>query len=142
MTISTLMAHVEVGRPNAHLLEATARLAEWFDAHVIGVAACQPMQLLYGEVYAASELVQLDRDEIERETKVCEMNRAALERALAACLAGRGDQLPDFGAYRGPGGAGGRSGGHGHRPDRQGGAAYQHAANGCRQSCSRLAGRF
>ncbi|MGA2952974.1 MAG: universal stress protein [Caulobacteraceae bacterium] len=89
MSISTLMAHVEVGRPNAALLDATGRLAERFDAHVIGVAACQPMQLLYGEVYAASELVQLDRDEIERETDAAENEFRAALNGKAKSLAWR-----------------------------------------------------
>jgi nucleotide-binding universal stress UspA family protein len=79
MTFSTLLAHLEAGRSNRHMLDVTAALAERFQAKVIGVAACQPLQLLYGEMYAAADLVQLDRDEIDRETGAAEAEfRAAL----------------------------------------------------------------
>jgi nucleotide-binding universal stress UspA family protein len=75
----TLMAHLELGRSNAALLKATAALAQALDADVIGVAACQPVPVLYGEVYASGELMQLDRDEDEREFKVAEAEfKAAL----------------------------------------------------------------
>jgi nucleotide-binding universal stress UspA family protein len=72
MSISTLMAHVELGLPNDHLLSITAGLAEKFQASVTGVAASQPIQVLQGEVYVAADLVQLDRDQIEREAHEAE----------------------------------------------------------------------
>ncbi|HEV7156722.1 MAG TPA: universal stress protein [Caulobacteraceae bacterium] len=72
MTYSTLMAHIELNLANERLLGVTAALAERFHCKVIGIAASQPMQLLYGEVQIAGELVQLDRDEIEREITVAE----------------------------------------------------------------------
>lgn len=79
MTYSTLMAHLELGLSNDHLLSATAGLAERFHAGVIGVAASQPMQVLQGEMYVAADLIQLDRDEIEREIGEAEVRfRAAL----------------------------------------------------------------
>jgi nucleotide-binding universal stress UspA family protein len=79
MSILTLMAHMELGLPNDHLLSLTAGLAEQFGASVIGVAASQPIQVLQGEVYIAADLVQLDRDEIEREAHEAEARfRAAL----------------------------------------------------------------
>jgi hypothetical protein len=79
MSYSTLMAHIELGLANDHLLSVTAGLAERFQAGVIGVAASQPIQVLQGEMYVAADLVQLDRDEIEREIKEAEVRfRAAL----------------------------------------------------------------
>jgi nucleotide-binding universal stress UspA family protein len=85
MTCSTIMAHLELGRSNSALLKATAALAKVLDADVIGVAACQPVQILYGEVYVAGELMQLDRDEDEREIHQAE----AEFRAELAGFAGR-----------------------------------------------------
>lgn len=87
MTCSTIMAHLELGRSNAALLKATAGLAKALGANVIGVAACQPVQILYGEVYVAGELMQLDRDEDEREMREAE---AEFRTALAGA-AGRLD---------------------------------------------------
>jgi len=79
MSYSTLMAHVELGLSNDHLLSVTAGLAERFHAGVIGVATSQPMQVLQGEMYVAADLIQLDRDEIEREMGEAEVRfRAAL----------------------------------------------------------------
>ena len=79
MSYSTLMAHIELGLANDHLLSLIAGLAERFQAGVIGVAASQPIQVLQGEMYVAADLVQLDRDEIEREIKEAEARfRAAL----------------------------------------------------------------
>ncbi|MDE2356132.1 MAG: universal stress protein [Alphaproteobacteria bacterium] len=67
MTYKTLLAHLELGRPNACVLAAAKALAEKFDARVIGVAASQPIQILYAEVYAAGDLLKMDRDQIEAE---------------------------------------------------------------------------
>ncbi len=79
MTFSTIMAHLELGRSNERLVNLTAELAKRLATDVIGVAACQPIQILYGEVYVAGDLIQMDRDEIDRETKVAEAEfRAAL----------------------------------------------------------------
>lgn len=49
MTYKTLMVHVELGRDNDQLLEVVAELAERFQSKVIGIAACQPIQIMYGD---------------------------------------------------------------------------------------------
>ena len=73
MTYTTLMVHLELGRPNAGLLAIARDLAERLHAGVIGIAACQPTPIGYGEGYDLSgELVQAERDELERELKVAE----------------------------------------------------------------------
>jgi hypothetical protein len=51
MTYATLMVHLELGRPNANLLKFVGDLAAKFHAGVIGITACQPMQLVYGDGY-------------------------------------------------------------------------------------------
>jgi nucleotide-binding universal stress UspA family protein len=83
MTYKTLMAHLDLGRSSEHLLRLTASLATRLGADVIGVAAAQPIQILNGQMYVAGELVQLDRDQIDREA-------AAAEAQLRAALAGVG----------------------------------------------------
>lgn len=74
MTYATLLVHLQAGRSNASLLSAAARFAERFKAHVIGIAACQPMMvvagdgMVCGDVYASDEL-QLASDLEAAETE-------------------------------------------------------------------------
>jgi nucleotide-binding universal stress UspA family protein len=58
MTYKTLLVHLEPGQGNGPLLSAAGQFAERFAAHVIGIAATQPMivvagdGLVCGDVYA------------------------------------------------------------------------------------------
>ena len=85
MSYSVLMVHLELGHPNAGLLRIAGDLAERFHAGVIGIAACQPMNLAYGEGYVSGELLEQDREEIEREISQAEGEfRSALHKRAAA----------------------------------------------------------
>jgi nucleotide-binding universal stress UspA family protein len=66
------MVHLEVGRSNPALLRIARDLADRFQAGVVGIAGCQPMQLLYGGEYLTGDLVQQDRDTIASELKNAE----------------------------------------------------------------------
>jgi nucleotide-binding universal stress UspA family protein len=68
----TFMVHLELGRSNARLLEMVGDLAGRFDAGVIGIAACQPMQITYGDSYVSGDLIERDREEIQKEIKAAE----------------------------------------------------------------------
>ena len=46
MTYKTLMVHLELDGKNSGLLDIAAELADRFNAGVIGIAACQPFQML------------------------------------------------------------------------------------------------
>ena len=84
MSYATLMVHLELGRPNAGLLKVTAELAGRFRAGVIGVAARQPLQMVYGDGYAAGDLYQQDRDDIVKELAAAEAEfRSALQGRVA-----------------------------------------------------------
>lgn len=72
MSFPTLLAHLELGRSNAELLAVTGDLAERFGAAVIGVAACQPVQMLYGDGFLAGEVIEQDRADIGKEFKGAE----------------------------------------------------------------------
>ncbi len=72
MTYATLMVHLQVGQPNGPVLLAAARLAERFGAGVFGVAACQPMQLIYSDGYIAADAFEQDRKEKDREVAAAE----------------------------------------------------------------------
>ncbi len=72
MAYATLLVNLEAGRSNRHLLEAAADVAERFGAGVTGVAACQPMQMVYGDGYAFADMLERDRQEIAREVEAAE----------------------------------------------------------------------
>jgi len=67
MTYSSLMVHLDLGVPNETLLRLTADMAERFGAGVLGVTACQPMQMqtMYGNGYTSADVIEQDRAVIE-----------------------------------------------------------------------------
>lgn len=67
MGIKTIMVHLELGGSNKGLLGLTNSLAERFDAAVIGIAACQPIQIPYDETYVSGEILEEDRKEIRKQ---------------------------------------------------------------------------
>ena len=84
MSYATLMVHMELGRPNTGLLSVTAELAGRFHAGVVGIAARQPMQMIYGDGYVSGDIYQQDRDEIIKELNAAEEElRAALHGRVA-----------------------------------------------------------
>ncbi len=62
MTYSTLMVHLDGGRPNAALLDVAATLADQYDATVIGIAACQPVPIGMGDGYLGGKYAVIERD--------------------------------------------------------------------------------
>ncbi len=84
MTYASLMVHLDLGAPNAGLLRVAADLAERFKAQVIGIAACQPMPITYGDGYMSADVIEQDRAESEKETEKAEAEfRAALHGRVA-----------------------------------------------------------
>jgi nucleotide-binding universal stress UspA family protein len=79
MTFTTLMVQLQLAELNTGLLEIAGSLAERYQASVIGVAVCQPMQVIYGDGYVMGDLIQQDRDEIKKEIDAAEVEfRSAL----------------------------------------------------------------
>jgi nucleotide-binding universal stress UspA family protein len=72
MTYKTIMTRLELGRSNAPVLSVAGDLAAQFGAKVIGIAACQPIKLAYGEGAATAELVDQCFREAEREMNAVE----------------------------------------------------------------------
>jgi nucleotide-binding universal stress UspA family protein len=72
VTYSTLMVHLELGHSNEGLLSAAGDLAERFHAHVIGIAACQPMQFVYGEGYVSADFFEQDMADLKKESAAAE----------------------------------------------------------------------
>jgi len=86
MTYRTLMVHLELQKSNDTLLNFVGDLAERFQAHVIGIAACQPAQILYDEGFTAGDVMVQDRAEMTKEI-------AAAESQFRKALAGRAPSL-------------------------------------------------
>ena len=82
MTYATLMVHMELGQTNNGLLKIAGDLAERFHAGVIGIAARQPTQMIYGEGYIAANVYERDRGVMVAELKAAELE---LRTALGAC---------------------------------------------------------
>ena len=79
MTYSTLMVHLELGRPNTGLLKIVGDFAAKFQASVVGITACQPFQLSYGDGYVSGDVVEQDQAEIQKEVADAELEyRSAL----------------------------------------------------------------
>jgi nucleotide-binding universal stress UspA family protein len=93
MSYATLMVHMELGRPNTGLLNIAAELAERFHAGVIGIAARQPLQMVYGEGYVSGDLYQQDRDEIVKELNAAEAEFHAALGGRVAFLEWRSAQM-------------------------------------------------
>lgn len=83
MAYKSVMVHLELNGDNQGVLNIAGELAERFAAKVTGIAACQPIQVLFNEGFAAPEVIQHDRAEITRELSAAESQfRSALsERA-------------------------------------------------------------
>jgi len=66
------MVNLQLGQVNTGLLKIAAELAERLNADIIGIAACQPTQMVYGESYVSGDLIEKNVEELNRELKVAE----------------------------------------------------------------------
>lgn len=72
MAFRTIMVQMKLHHTNIGLLKIVAELAERFDSRVVGVAACQPVPIVYCDVPMTPMLMDLDNDEIVREMSLAE----------------------------------------------------------------------
>ena len=72
MTYAAITAHLELGRANDSVLQATRALADLFGASVTGLAAAQPMPLDYADGFAYGNLVEQDQAQIASELRDAE----------------------------------------------------------------------
>ena len=77
---------MEIGRSNAHLLKVAHDLAERFGANVIGISACQPMQIVYADGYIPGEVIEQSRQEMEIENQRAETEFRAAFQGLAGSV--------------------------------------------------------
>lgn len=85
MAYKSLMVQLEPGHANTAVLQATGDLAERFHAHVVGIAVCRPMQIVYGEAYVSGELIEEEKKQMYAEVDAAEI---AFRNALKSCAAG------------------------------------------------------
>jgi nucleotide-binding universal stress UspA family protein len=80
MTYATLMVHLDLGQSNARLLQIAGDLAKQCRSCVIGIVACRPTPLAYGDVCVAGEVVERDRKDTQSEIEAAEAEfRSALQ---------------------------------------------------------------
>jgi hypothetical protein len=60
MTYPTFMVYLTAGSSNAGLLQTARDLADRFHVHVIGIAACQPMQTVAADGYISGDILEQD----------------------------------------------------------------------------------
>jgi nucleotide-binding universal stress UspA family protein len=99
VSYSTLMVHLELGKPNAGLLAVAGDLAERFHAHVIGIAACQPMQFVYGMGYVSADFFERDMADLRKDSQVAETEFRSALQSRAESLEWR--STVEFGALSG-----------------------------------------
>jgi nucleotide-binding universal stress UspA family protein len=99
VSYSTLMVHLELGKPNAGLLAVAGDLAERFHAHVIGIAACQPMQFVYGMGYVSADYFDRDMADLQKDSQAAETEFRSALQTRAGSLEWR--STVEFGALSG-----------------------------------------
>ena len=72
MGYKSLLVHLELGRSNERLLQVAGELSERFDARVIGVAACAPPLMIYGDIGLAGDAWITERDTIDQQIGTAE----------------------------------------------------------------------
>ena len=70
MPYKTLMVHLDAGRTNAGVLAVTTALAERYQAGVVGIAACEPVQIGYAQGDFGGELAVVEQQIVDDELKV------------------------------------------------------------------------
>jgi nucleotide-binding universal stress UspA family protein len=82
MAYQTLMIHLGVGRINHAVLTVGAELAGRLDARLIGIAACQPVQMLDADGYTSGIALAECEDELIAELRAA---KAEFQESLKTC---------------------------------------------------------
>jgi len=62
---ATMMVRLQLADDNTALLSVAIGLAKRFEARLIGVAVCRPMQIVYGDGYVMGDLIRADQEQIQ-----------------------------------------------------------------------------
>jgi hypothetical protein len=82
----TLMVHLQPGHSNAGLLKIVGDLSESFDARVIGIVACRPVQFVYSQGYVPGDLIDQNWKQLEKEIKEAETEFRSVLQTRAGTL--------------------------------------------------------
>jgi nucleotide-binding universal stress UspA family protein len=100
MTYTSLIVHLQLGQSNTGLLRIAGDLAERFQARLIGIAACQPLRLLYNDGYMPAGLIEADRQNMAQQMAATEAEFRTVIQPRAGDLAWRStvtlDPLSDY----------------------------------------------
>ncbi len=72
MRYATVMVHLELGRSNSEVLRVALDLAKRLHSRVVGIAACQPLEMTLGDSYVSGDLIEQGSEEISAEMKLAE----------------------------------------------------------------------
>lgn len=96
MAYPSIMVHLDIEQPNSARLQAAGDLAERFESHVIGIAACYSQApAYYAEGAFAQGLIEQDRREIKERLR-------QVESEFSGALKGRGRSMEWRGALTAP----------------------------------------
>ena len=97
---ATLLVHMIIGRPNGVVLKVAGELANLFGARTVGIAVCQPFQLISNAEYGAGAVAGILHDELDKETNATEAEYRAAFGSAQAPLEWRSSSasllLPDY----------------------------------------------
>lgn len=93
MSYATLMVHLEPGHSNKAVLDVAARLASRFKARAIGIAACQPLPVVYGDGVMSGELMVQYSDEMAAQILAAQADFVSALETHATALEWRSAQL-------------------------------------------------
>lgn len=80
MNYATLMVTLELAQSNEARLAIVGDLAQRWGASVIGIAACQPMQMVYADGFVSGDVMAQDQAELNKELQAAEVEfRKALQ---------------------------------------------------------------
>lgn len=72
VSYARLMVHLELGQSNAGRLRVVTDIAQRFQAEVVGIAVCRPISMAFSEGYVPPEIIDQDRERIEKDTMEAE----------------------------------------------------------------------
>jgi nucleotide-binding universal stress UspA family protein len=90
MSYATLLVHLESGKSNAGLLTVAGQFAERFEAHVIGIAVCQPMMVVSGDGTVCGDVFADDQRQMTRDLDLAQAEFRDTLRERSASLEWRG----------------------------------------------------
>jgi len=89
MTYTSLMANLDPGHTNPGVLGLAMQIAEHLHAGVIGIAAYQPLKIIYGDNPFSSEPLERDRLAIEKEMHEVEYEFRSAAKACTGSIGWR-----------------------------------------------------